>query len=92
MAKTQLALQQLAVGVGTLQDAPLFVTFGVLGVQQDFPEISAHLVQFNVVVAKAITQMVIAENHHLTIYVLNVQVVRHGAHDFGPEAFSLLQG
>jgi hypothetical protein len=49
------------------------VIVGVFGVQQDFPEILAHLLQFGAVVAQGLAQVVVAEDHPLADHVLHVQ-------------------
>ncbi|MNO77212.1 hypothetical protein D3C76_683130 [compost metagenome] len=59
--------------------------------QEDFPEVLAHLLQFGTVVAQCLAQMVVAEDHSLADHVLHVKVIGHGPHDVGPEAFALLQ-
>ena len=91
MTKTQLALQQVRVAAVALLLAHQVVMLGIFGVQQQFPEVSAHLLQFGGVVAQGVAQMVVAENHPLADDVLHVQVVRHGAHHIRPEALALLQ-
>ena len=87
---------QLAVQLGRIADlalllARVMVVLGVFGVQQDFPEVLTHLLQFGFVVAQGVTQMMVAENHALADHVLHIQVVGHGAHHIRPEAFTLHQ-
>ncbi|MNO85726.1 hypothetical protein D3C76_771040 [compost metagenome] len=91
VAKAQLALHQLAVTALPLALARAVVVVGIVGVQEDFPEVLAHLLQFSAVVAQRLAQMVVAEDHSLADHVLHVKVIGHGPHDVGPEAFALLQ-
>ena len=91
VTEAQLALQQLPVTGVPLDLARTVVEVGVFGVQEDFPEVLAHLVQLGAVVAECLAQVVVAEDHSLADHVLHIQVIRHGAHDVGPESFTLQQ-
>ena len=91
MAEAQLALQLRRVAGLALLLAQIVVILGVFGVQQDFPEVLAHLLQFGLYVAEGLPQMVVAENHALADHVLHIQVIRHGAHHVRPETLTLHQ-
>jgi len=91
MAKAQLAVQLRRVAGLALLLAQIVVMLGVFGVQQDFPEILAHLLQFGLGIAEGVAQMVVAEDHALADHVLHIQVVGHGTHHVRPEAFAFHQ-
>ncbi|MNO92194.1 hypothetical protein D3C76_837610 [compost metagenome] len=91
MAETQLALHQLAITGLALDLARAVVIVGVFGMQEDFPEVFAHLVQFGAVVTQGLAQMVVAVDHALADHILHIQMIRHGAHHVRPEPFALLQ-
>ncbi len=91
MAEAKLAVQLLDVAALALLLAQGLVQLGVFGVQEDFPEELAHLRQFVAGVAQGLAQMAVAENHPQALHILDVELVRHGAHDVGPEAFALQQ-
>ena len=91
MAKAQLAVQLGGVSGLALLLTQVVVMLGVFGVQQDFPEVLAHLLQFGLVVAQGVAQMMVAENHALADHILHIQVIGHRAHHIRPEAFTLHQ-
>ncbi len=91
MTETQLALQQLTVTGVALHLARAMVVVGIFRVQENFPEVLTHLVQFGAVVAEGLTEVVVAENHPLADHVLHIQVIRHRAHHVRPEAFAFEQ-
>ena len=68
-----------------------FVALAVVRVQQDFPEILAHLLQLILAVAQGLAQMVVAVDHSAGADVLHIQVVGDCAHHVGPEALALQQ-
>ncbi|MNQ59463.1 hypothetical protein D3C85_737110 [compost metagenome] len=91
VTEAQQALQQLAVPGLALFLAQAVVVIRVFGVQQDFPEVLTHLVQFGFVVPQGLPQVVVAEDHALADHILHIQVIRDSAHHIGPEAFTLQQ-
>ncbi|RMN60571.1 hypothetical protein ALQ55_200104 [Pseudomonas savastanoi pv. savastanoi] len=78
--------------VMALAQAHVLIASGVVRVQQDFPEELAHGAQLGFAVAQRVAEMVVAVDHSLAEYVLNVQVVRHGSHHVGPKALAVQQG
>ena len=78
-------------GTVALLLAQSLVVRGIFGVQQQFPEAVAHLCQLGAVVAEGLAEVAVAEDHSLAEHVLNVQLVGHGTHDVGPEAFTFQQ-
>ncbi|MCY1416809.1 hypothetical protein D9M71_323260 [compost metagenome] len=91
VAESQLAMQLLDITRVALLLAQLPVKLGIVRVQQQLPEMIAHLRQLGATVAQGLAQVAVAEDHQLALHVLHVQLVGHGTHYVRPETFAFEQ-
>ncbi|MNO47854.1 hypothetical protein D3C76_381770 [compost metagenome] len=92
VAPAGLAFQQQVVAHHLAQVAKAPPVLPLVGVDQFFPVLLAHLLDFGAAVAELAAQAVVAEQHLLADQVLDIEGVRHRLHHFRPEALALQQG